>query len=76
VGPLADPDAEAARQDQKAMMDKIAEGELEECLLRLCKMSAKQVDGCTRGPGDLPVKPLDQVPYIQDMIWEIDESGV
>ena len=49
--------------------------EIEETLLKLCKMSPKQVAACTRGPADNPVKPLDQVPYIEDMIWEGDETG-
>lgn len=75
MGPLANSEDEAAREKEKVKGDKIDVDELEECLLRLCKMTAKQVDGCSRGPADLPVKPLDQVPYIQDMIWEIDESG-
>ena len=38
-------------------------------------MTEKHVAACTRGPAGPPVKPLDQVPYIEDMIWEVDENG-
>jgi len=65
----------SAREVQELMKHTIEHHELETCLLKLCKMTAKQVAACTRGPADLPVKPLDQVPYLEDMIWEVDETG-
>jgi hypothetical protein len=62
-------------ENQGGLKHTIHPHEIEECLLHTCKMSAKQVASCWRGPADLPVKPLDQVPYIEDMIWEVDETG-
>ena len=62
-------------ENQEGLKTTIDCREIEECMLKNCKMSAKQVASCSRGPGDLPVKPLDQVPYIEDMIWEVDETG-
>ena len=65
----------AGVSDQEGLKSTIDRREIEECLLKNCKMSTKQVASCSRGPADLPVKPLDQVPYIEDMIWEVDETG-
>lgn len=62
-------------ESSHSMKDTIESHEIEDYLVKACKMTPKQVAACKRSPADLPVKPLDQVPYITDMIWEIDESG-
>ena len=67
--------ASGQRENQDFLKDTIERREIEECLLKHCKMAPKHVAACTRGPTGPHVKPLDQVPYIDDMIWEVDENG-
>jgi len=72
-------DAEGKVQhDPKAKGDgRIDREQLKNTLMdpKSLRLSDAQVAACTRHGSDPPQKRLDQVPYIDDMIWEVDETG-